>query len=127
MSRFNKDLGDFGEYVAADFLEAKGYRILEKNYYTHGGELDLIIEDKKFLVFVEVKTRQCTNYGTPAEAVNWKKQQHMLTATRAYLRQNPTQKEIRFDIIEVFALMVGETPRLQSIHHIENAVLEGLN
>lgn len=127
MSRYNKDLGDFGEYVAADFLEAKGYRILERNYHTHGGELDLIIEDKKHLIFVEVKTRQSTKYGMPAEAVNWKKQQHMLTATRAYLHQNPTKKEIRFDIIEILALMVDRAPRLQSINHIENAVLEGLN
>lgn len=127
MSRYKKDMGDFGEYVAADFLEAKGYRVLEKNYRTQGGELDLIIEDKKSLIFVEVKTRRSTRYGTPAEAVNWKKQQHMLTATRAYLRQNPTRKEIRFDIVEIFATMVEDTPRLESVNHIENVVMEGLN
>lgn len=127
MNRYKKNLGDFGEYVAADFLEAKGYRILERNYYTFGGELDLVIEDRKYLIFVEVKTRKSTQYGVPAEAVDWKKQQHMLSAAREYLRQNPTRKEIRFDVVEILASMVDQVPHLSYINHIENVILEGIN
>lgn len=126
MSRYNKNLGDFGEYVAADFLEAKGYHILEKNYNTRGGELDLVVEDKQWLIFVEVKTRKGIKYGTPSEAVNWKKQQHMLSAARNYLHQNPTRKEIRFDIIEIIAWMADDTPHLEHINHMENVLLEGM-
>ena len=126
MSRYNKDLGDFGEYVAADFLEAKGYRILEKNFQVKGGELDIIAETRDFLIFVEVKTRKNEKYGAPADAVDWRKQQHLLTAARAYLYKHPTQKEIRFDVIEVYAVLNQGVQGLSHIHHIENIVLEGI-
>lgn len=126
MSRYKKNLGDFGEYVAADFLSAKGYRVLEKNYRARNGELDLIVEDKKWLIFVEVKTRRSTAFGLPSEAVDYRKQQHMLSAARGYLQHHPTNKEIRFDVIEILASICGDTPCLNHIHHIENIVMEGI-
>ncbi len=107
-------------------MRAKGYRILETNYHTAFGELDLIAETKESLVFVEVKTRRSNRFGTPAEAVNYTKQQHMFKAAASYLSAHPTKKETRFDVIEVLAVMVGDTPSLNHIHHIENIVLEGV-
>jgi len=127
MKRYCKNLGDFGEYVAADFLEAKGYRVIEKNYFAAGGELDLIAETKDFLIFVEVKTRKSAKFGTPAEAVDSKKQQHMLAAAREYLTYHSTNKELRFDVIEVYASIVDDIAYLKHIHHIENIVMEGLH
>lgn len=127
MNRYCKDLGDFGEYVAADFLEAKGYHILERNYHCSGGELDIIAEKGKFLVFVEVKTRSSEKFGAPAESVTRKKQEHLLAAARGYLMENPTKKEIRFDVMEILANIQDSTPYLQSVNHIEDVVLEEIN
>ncbi len=126
MNRYNKDLGDFGEYVAADFLEAKGYRVLERNFYVKGDEIDIIAENRECLVFVEVKTRSNSRFGTPVESVGFRKQQHMLAAARAYLYRHSTSKEIRFDVMEVYANLTDGTPSLMHIHHIENIIMEGI-
>lgn len=125
MSRYKKNLGDFGEYVATDFLEAKGYRILERNFQVKGGEIDIIAETKNWLVFVEVKTRKSVLYGQPAESVDFKKQQHLRTAARMYLYQHPTQKDVRFDVIEVYATFCDGFYGLSHINHIENVIMEG--
>ena len=125
MSRYKKNLGDFGEYVATDFLEAKGYRILERNFQVKGGEIDIVAETKNWLVFVEVKTRKSVLYGQPAESVDFRKQQHLLTAARMYLYQHPTQKDVRFDVIEVYATFGDGCCGLSHINHIENVIMEG--
>src|SRR5437879_12187458 len=67
-------LGAEGERVASRFLEARGYRILERNYRTRRGEIDLIAEDGRILVFVEVKVRLDDRFGGPAAAISRAKQ-----------------------------------------------------
>src|SRR2546428_6795733 len=67
-------LGEEGERAAARFLEARGYRILERNYRTRRGEIDLIAEDGRMLVFVEVKVRLDDRFGGPAAAITRAKQ-----------------------------------------------------
>ncbi len=118
MSRYQKDLGEFGERVAAKFYQEQGYCILEKNYNGSGGELDLIVESNTFLVFVEVKTRSSLKYGSPAEAINQKKLLHMKRAAEEYLLKNPCEKEIRFDAFEVFVVMSGGIPQVERTNHI---------
>ena len=118
MSRYRKDLGDFGETVAEKFYLKSGYRVLEKNYTVRGGEIDLIVENRKFLVFVEVKTRRNLQFGYPSEAVNEQKIQHMRCAATRYLSGRPTKKEIRFDVIEVIAMIVEGVPQLIEMNHI---------
>ncbi len=118
MSRYQKDLGDFGEKIAEDFYQKKGHRVLFKNYAVKGGELDLIVESDTHLIFVEVKTRSSFNYGYPAEAITRKKFAHMKRAAEDYLLQNPCEKEIRFDAIEVLATITHGVPCLESINHI---------
>ncbi|MBO5364261.1 MAG: YraN family protein [Clostridia bacterium] len=123
MSRYKKDLGDFGEKVAESFYRDHGYRILCKNYSVSSGELDLIVESDNCLVFVEVKTRRNLNYGYPAEAITQKKLLHMKRAAEEYLLRNPYEKEIRFDAVEVLAVIVDGVPQLESINHIPNILL----
>ena len=74
----NKIEGDMGETRAAKFLREKGYRILQTNYKTKFGEIDIIAQDKNVIVFVEVKERATLAFGRPIEAVNFQKQQTIL-------------------------------------------------
>lgn len=122
MSRYQKDLGDFGEFVAENYFKEHGYRILEKKFNSPYGELDLIAESDAHLVFVEVKTRSNTNYGFPAESINQKKLFHMKRTAEMYLLTCPCEKEIRFDVIEVYAKMVNGLPVLEDINHIPEIV-----
>ena len=125
MSRYRKDLGDFGEAAAAAYLKKKQYQILEKNYRTAGGELDLIARTQTHLIFVEVKTRSNLRYGRPIEAIDRKKMQHMRRAAAAYLSEHPTQLEIQFDAVEVFAVESAGMMQLKEVVHTPNLVMEG--
>ena len=125
MSRYRKELGDFGEASAAAYLQKKQYQILEKNYRAAGGELDLIARTKTHLVFVEVKTRSNLHYGRPIEAIDRRKIQHMRRAAAAYLSEHPTQLEIRFDAVEVFAVESVGIMQLKEVIHTPNLVIEG--
>lgn len=122
MSRYKKDLGDFGERVAEKYYVEQGFRILERKFNVAGGELDLIAETDTILVFVEVKTRSNTNYGFPAESINQKKLLHMKRAATAYLFKHPSKKEMRFDAFEVFAKIVDGEPLLERVNHIPDII-----
>lgn len=106
----NKELGEKGEKLAARYLKKHGYKILEKNYKSHFGEIDIIAKRGDVLSFCEVKTRLNDNYGAPSEAVGAQKRQRYINAARSY--HTDGEYVIRFDIIEVYK---GE------INHIENA------
>lgn len=124
MSRYNKDLGDFGENAAENFLKKNGYKILERNFLTKGGEADIIALDDKTLVFIEVKTRSSLKFGLPAEAVNKRKINHMRRAAEWYIFKNPTDFEIRFDIIEIIATISDGLFQLSEINHIKNIIID---
>lgn len=126
MRRYNKNLGDFGEDAAESFIKEKGFTILERNYRKNTGEIDLIGENEKFLVFIEVKTRSNNSCGMPREAVDTKKQAHLYKTAERYIEEKPTEKEIRFDVIEVYARIVDGNPVIESINHIENIILEAM-
>lgn len=115
-----KAIGDRGEKIAANYLRRKGYRILCRNFRSAHGEIDLVAATRDCLVFVEVKTRKddemrFERYGLPCEAVDKTKQRHILYTARIYLEKRPTDKAVRFDVIEVY---LGESAR---VNHIENA------
>ena len=102
MSLFRKKLGQEGEDRAARFLEKRGYRILERNYQTKSGEIDLIAMHKDELVFVEVKTRTSGAFGAPELAVDFRKQQRMVKAALGYLKyKNLHQMPCRFDVVAI--------------------------
>lgn len=112
-----RKFGDEGEEIAAKFLEKKGYTIVEKNFLVRQGEIDIIaISPEKTLVFVEVKTRRNTTFGTPLESISFQKSQKIIAAVERYLQKHPEyENEIRIDAIGI--LFPGP-----EIEHIENAI-----
>ena len=115
-----REIGSVYEQKAVEYLEKHGYIIVGQNYFCRYGEIDIIAKKDDVLVFVEVKTRKdCAGnfdaYGLPCEAVNADKQRHILYTARVFLAQHPTDKYIRFDVIEVY---LGKDVR---INHIESA------
>jgi putative endonuclease len=110
--------GMWGEAKARSFLFQKGYKILAAHYRLKIGEIDIIAQDGETIVFVEVKTRRNDDYGTPAEAVNFRKQRKIKMTALGYLQRLSLQdKPVRFDVIEVY----GTGEEQSSIHHIINA------
>jgi len=99
----NRTTGGRGEQVAAAYLQAHGYRILERNYTYGRGEIDLIVRDEKTLVFVEVKARFRGGYGMPEERVTRSKQRQIGRVAQAYLQKlrAPLTIDCRFDVIAV--------------------------
>ncbi|MEM9886216.1 MAG: YraN family protein [Bacteroidota bacterium] len=113
----NKEIGERGEQIAVDFLEAKDYKILERNWRFSRAEVDIIAMDGEVLVFLEVKTRSYTFFGEPAAFVTEKKEALMIDAAHVYMEKIGHEWEIRFDIIGIVLPKQGET----DIRHFEDA------
>lgn len=94
--------GFLAEERAAEYLRALGYRIEARNWRTRRGELDIVARDGDELVFVEVRSRSRSDYGTPEETVGWAKRRRILRAARSYACGRP--ENIRFDVIALDAL-----------------------
>jgi putative endonuclease len=110
-------LGKEGERIAELFLKKKGYKLVERNYRCAAGELDLVMLDQRVIVFVEVKTRTGSGYGTPLEAVAVRKQKKMIYVAQFFLSAKKlSQREARFDVVGVS--WPGAQPLVE---HIENA------
>ena len=112
--------GAWGENLAAEYLRKKHYRIVAAGYRSRFGEIDLIAQNRKFLVFVEVKLRKTDNFAMAREYVNAAKQNRIRTTAALYLSENPTQLQPRFDVAEVSA-PEGFDTKEPIIHYIENA------
>ncbi len=98
---FNKT-GKFGEKIAKQYLENKGYKILEINYHSRFGEIDLICREDKALVFVEVKTRKTLTFGYPEQAITKQKQERLVKTVQEFLKDyQDIFKSIRIDAISV--------------------------
>ena len=115
-----KLIGRWGESLAAEYLRRKGYRITGMGYTTRFGEIDVIAEDRKYLVFVEVKTRKDASIAEAREFVSAAKQRRLISAAKLYLAVHETEKQPRFDVIEIYAPQ-GVDTKNPTIHHIENA------
>lgn len=109
--------GQIAERDAWKYLKKKKYRLIEHNYHSRFGEIDLIVENDKYLVFVEVKMRSSDFAGLPREAVDYAKQQKIIKTSMMYLASHPTEKQPRYDVIEVFF----NNKTTKSIKHLENA------
>ena len=94
-----KAIGRAGEDLAAQYLKQQGYTILERNYRLRIGEVDIIARDEEYLVFIEVKTRRSTRFGSPFEAVDARKQQQIVKIAAAYLQGK--ELPVRFDVVAV--------------------------
>jgi putative endonuclease len=95
-------LGDAGEDLAAAALKKQGYKILERNYITPLGEIDLVARQGKVVVFVEVKTRSTDRFGAPQEAVHPAKQRRLRRLADYYLKQKRLgEVPVRFDVVGI--------------------------
>ena len=110
-----QNIGYTGEQAAAEYLEKKGYSVITRNFRCKTGEIDIIAYLGGCTVFVEVKTRRNINFGTPAEFVDYRKQQKIKRAALYYIKNADT--DMRFDVIEVF----HKDGIIEKINHIENA------
>lgn len=117
------ELGYEGEKIAAQYLENKGYIILNKNWRNKHKEVDLIFKDKTTLVFVEVKTRTGDYFQKPYEAVEHKKQILLAEAAEAFINGYSDFEELRFDVLSI----VFDNNILKKIEHIKEAFIPGLN
>lgn len=122
------EIGRFGESVACFYLQSKGFKIIEQNFYASHNEIDIIAENKQYIIFVEVKSRSCTNdldlqYGSPAMAVTHSKQRRTIAAAQAYVNLHPTKKKLRLDVIEVYLKKSKDSSpsEVLKINHIEDA------
>lgn len=111
------DLSRFGEEQACRFLKKQKLKILDRNYCVRGGEIDIVAEDKNFLIFVEVKTRSDTKFAQPWENVRFKKQKNIKLAARQYMQHRRfSGREIRFDVISI-VLDDAMKPEIEWIRH----------
>jgi putative endonuclease len=113
---FHNLLGEEGEKIAVSFLKSKGYIVYQTNWRFGKLEIDIIAEDGRELVFIEVKSRSSEKYGRPEEAVDDAKELALLNAADIYVRNFNLEIEVRFDII---AVLINE--KQTKINHIIDA------
>ena len=120
MAHARSQLGTRGEAAARQYLEAKGYQVVEMNYRCRWGEIDIIARHEDTLVFVEVRSRRYLTYGTPQESLSRKKMERLIATAETY-RQSccglPEQWRI-----DLAAVRVGRRGQVAEITHLENAV-----
>lgn len=116
----NNVVGAWGEALAAAYLQKKKYKLLATGYRCRFGEIDLIVSDRKYLVFVEVKLRKSDKFAKAFEFVDRKKQARLRTTAEIYLSQNSTELQPRFDVIEIYA-PDGINTKKPEIYHLEDA------
>ena len=116
----NNESGAWGEALAASYLRRRFYRIVATGYRSRFGEIDLIVQNKQYLVFVEVKLRKNSDFAAAREYVDRRKQDRIRITALAYLAQNPTTLQPRFDVIEIYA-PEGPASLRPEITHLEDA------
>ncbi|WP_430812343.1 MULTISPECIES: YraN family protein [unclassified Carboxylicivirga] len=95
----HNELGKTGEAIAADYLEKKGFEILERNWLYNHKEIDLIAMHGNYLVVIEVKTRTTDGWENPKEAITKSKIRFIVEATEAYINEMDIENEVRFDVV----------------------------
>ena len=115
-----QSLGRRGEALARRHLESRGYVVLETNYRTRGGEIDLVTEHGGKLVFVEVRTTSTRKFGSPEESITRKKREHLIHAARHYLNTlDRADRDWRVDVVAIELVPGGGVDRLEIV---ENAL-----
>ena len=113
------ELGKWGEDLAAEYLERKGYTIIERDWKSGRRDIDIIALDDDVVVFVEVKTRCNRLFGEPEEVIDRNKRQSLTQAINHYVKEKHIRQEIRFDIVSV----IGTPGTEPEINHIRDVAL----
>lgn len=102
MPESKRDVGIYGEETAVTFLKKEGYKLIERNYRSPFGEVDIIAEEDGFLVFVEVKFRKTSSFGSPLDAITRDKKRHIIRSALYYLKTTgQTTRRVRFDVLGI--------------------------
>ena len=117
-----KETGDFGETEVCKTLISRGYKILERNFRSRLGEIDIIAKDGDCIVFIEVKTRKNNVFGNASEYVTYSKQKKIIKTAKYYLK-GMLDVEIRFDVAEVYYQKINDTLKVTNINYIKNAFM----
>jgi len=119
MLNFRKKIGNEGEKLAEKYLKRKGYKIIQKNYRCKLGEIDIIAEQNKVIVFVEVRTKQSEKLGLPQYSINTAKKGQISKAALWYIKEKKiVNQTCRFDVIAITYPSNSQEPHIE---HIENA------
>ena len=110
--------GKWGEELALNYLKKKGYIPVKRNFRSRFGEIDLIVKDSEFIVFIEVKLRKNADFAHAREYVSYKKQNKIRTTANLWLSSRISELQPRFDVIEIYSGFGATEPQ---INHIENA------
>jgi putative endonuclease len=111
-----KELGNTGEKLARDFLKKKGYKIREANYRCREGEIDIVARKKDCLVFVEVRTKTGTAFGSPEESITFAKKERLIASSLTYLSEHEDLPESwRIDFVAVELDKNGKAKRIELI------------
>lgn len=120
MSRRRINLGKFGEQEAVEYLRKQKYKILEQNFRSKSGEIDIVARDGDFLVFIEVKTRWSKEYGLPEEAVTPTKIRSIIKTGQYYKILHPgTPDLMRIDVV---AIELDSSRRFRELRHLKNVI-----
>lgn len=113
-----KALGALGEKKAVEYLKKRRYRIRETNFRCRAGEIDIVAQDKDYLVFVEVRTRTGSDFGTPEESVNAAKKERLVSVALTYLQTHRNLPSLwRFDVVAIEADPEGQISRIELIRN----------
>ena len=109
------ELGTWGEAIAAEALRSRGFTVVEQNYRSRYGEIDIIAENREYLVFAEVKLRKSAYFGA-------RKQEKLRATASMWLEKHETSLQPRFDVIEIYA-PDGMQTKCPQIRQIEDAFI----
>ena len=109
----NNETGRRGEDLALEWLQRRGFRLLDRNWRSAHKELDLVMESSGRVHFVEVKTLTPPLLVEPFEKVDARKQSRLISAARSYISRNQVRKEVQFDVVSV--VLDGDDPRVEYI------------
>ena len=113
--------GGMGESLTADFLRKNGFVIVKRNYHCRYGEIDIIAENKEYIIFTEVKTRREDSLVSPAEAVDARKQGRIILTAEDFLSKYVTELQPRFDVAEVTVFKRSDGTDGYKLHYLKNA------
>ena len=117
MKKYNLEIGYLGENIAKDYLEKKGYFIVDQNYKNKYAEIDLIARHKDNLVFVEVKTRIGEQFGIPEDAINRDKLRRLIRNAQVYMMRKNYDMDFRIDAV---CIVLNEDKQPIRVDHYEN-------
>jgi putative endonuclease len=115
-----RETGAQGEQIAVNYLKRKGYRIRERNFRCREGEIDIVAEKGSFLVFVEVRTKKDTSFGTPEESITASKKDKLIALAQTYVETHSSlPASWRIDVV---AIELDKRGKISRLRLIKNAI-----